>query len=107
MTLKEEIASRNLPDLFGRKNVTDEFGLQDWEQRRKEIVALLKTEYLGQMPENYQTEFEVPEENPDAYGGKATARKVQVTVRWEGGSHTFPFQLILPKRKAGCRYFCI
>lgn len=96
----DETSSMNLSDMLtaasGRKITT----AADWRKiRRPEILELFRRNVYGRVPAAaYEKAFKIVNEDPNAMGGAATLRQVEITIRADGKSLVIKLVLFVPNR---------
>lgn len=94
---EDEVPSFELPDLLLTADGSTVRTINEWEQRRKELLELFRDNMYGRRPgapENLS--FEVVEEDPSAMDGAATLRRVEVQSEHQGRLHKFNISLFIP-----------
>ena len=79
-----------------------------WEENRARILDILQHDefgYVPQVPVTVEGVVEMEDERFDE--GRALCRKVRFTIRWDGGSYTFPLWLAFPKEGAQATFLHI
>ncbi|MCR4589119.1 MAG: hypothetical protein K5682_11975 [Lachnospiraceae bacterium] len=71
-----------------------------WDVRRTELVRMIHEEYMGDLPDkkSLTVSYEITDDYPHWYGDKATRSILHVNVAHGAASHSFPVQVILPKK---------
>lgn len=93
---ESKIPEYHLPDPLVREDGTPVSRASQWKARRAEIYELAQQEMYGHMPPRPATEhFLVYAENPDAFGGLATMKKVHICLDAEE-KITFDLTLYIP-----------
>ncbi len=77
-----------------------EVTIENWNERRKEMLSLLETYSYGKTPkEPIQVKGEVVNEGPiTTYAGKVLVQEVSLTLSGERGNVSFPIHLYIPRR---------
>ncbi len=94
----EELARRALPDYFTFCDGTKVISINDWKQRRGEIIGIVKHEMFGQEPSVsaiVQGITKLSEEK--AFAGKAEKRLVSIEITMGNTFFSFPCHIVLPK----------
>ncbi|MBP7142329.1 MAG: hypothetical protein KBA71_10510 [Opitutaceae bacterium] len=97
------VPAYTLPDLFlsqsGQRITTS----GAWKrQRRTELLGLFESEVFGHAPPKpRQITFDVVENDTGALGGRATLRRVAISLKVGEGSFTFHFKLATPNLRVG------
>ena len=95
--IEKELAKRNLPDFMEKDQAESEFGKQ-----RDKTARTLRDVLYGSMPfAEYETCFREAGKEEDAYGGRAVLYHILATITVYGKPVSFPFQVVLPKKKPG------
>ncbi len=98
MTVKENLASRNIPDLFtfsdGSRVKNDTAKL-----RQKELLAILQKEEYGMCPPapSYVKGEVLSEGKKGDFAGKAECKQIQITFETDGKKFSFPITLVEPR----------
>ena len=89
----EDLSRRNLPNVLGSSA-----NIENWPQRRKEILELLAREVYGvSPPAPDKTVSNIVFEDENAWGGKATHREVALTFPTDRGDFSFDCDMVIPK----------
>jgi len=73
---------------------------QQWHaERRPELMELFRHHVYGRRPiDDYQVRFELGQEIPDAFDGKATGQALQVVIQRGTSEFAFPVVMFVPKQ---------
>lgn len=90
---ESEVPPYTLPDAL-RFDTGDPVTVENWPQRRGELLELFRDNVYGRRPEvAYQVTFNVVQQHPDVWEGTASAREVQVSI--DAGSEPYSFNLLI------------
>ncbi len=90
---QSERTYQNIPEIFDDNYDT----INDFEERREEIVELFKTEVYGDIPDyDYETTFDILEEDTNALDGSVTRKQIELTVTTSLGSNSAIILLYTP-----------
>lgn len=95
----EEIIKKKeyLPIL--KMNDGSDVTLENWNERRKEMIELLEKYSYGRTPEQPSKLWgEVVEKQVNSYGGKAYCEKIEISFETSYGLFKLPFELYVPYR---------
>lgn len=88
-----------LPDVLEAADGSSVQTVDQWQQRRSEILNLFRTHMYGHRPGPPESlSFDVIEEDREAMDGGATLRRVAIRSRHEGRSHEFELILFFPNK---------
>ena len=94
--LNEALLARDLPQIWPDMPANPE--PMAWEERRQAILKLLAREMFGVSPPPPQSvDARIVEDNQQAYAGKASQQKIELSMDLPGGRFSFPVNLIRPK----------
>ena len=97
--LREMYEKRGLMQIWDSEKIS-------WEERRKEIVALLCKEEYGFFPAKHEKiSFEVLSEDVRFCAGKSTLYKVKVSVSFGKKEFSFPIYANIPKKEGKHPFF--
>lgn len=103
MSVLKDLARLNLPDVLMKADGTKMTCAADFEARRAEYIDLLAREEYGYLPDApYEIEYEVVPGERLFGGGTAEQYQVKVTVKMNGGVHTFPMYCCIPVENRPC-----
>lgn len=89
----DDLLKRNLPNVL-----ENNMKVEDWPQRRKEILELLSREVYGfSPPPPKEIRSETLFEDENAWAGKAIHREINLSFPTDLGDFSFPCNLVLPK----------
>ncbi len=95
--IKTILDERKLPELLNFRDGTP-VTADRWEERRREILELLKDEEYGHAPEGpFTVTSEVVKYADNEYAGKAVASTVRIDVRADDGAFSFNIAQYIPK----------
>ncbi len=101
MSVYKDLAMLELPQAFSADAA-------EFEDRRREILALLAQEEYGVLPGPADgVEYEVIPGERMFGGGTAEAYQVRITVRFGGRSHSFPLYCMIPTASRPCPAFLL
>ncbi|MBX7120958.1 MAG: hypothetical protein K1X42_02400 [Opitutaceae bacterium] len=97
------VPTYTLPDLFVSQSSDHITTPAAWEgKRRKELLGLFESEVFGHAPPKPEKiAFEQVDQDLKALDGRATLRRIAITLREGEGSFTFHFTLVTPNHSAG------
>jgi len=97
MLLNEKLAERKLPELMQFADGTP-VTADRWEERRRQILEILRNEEYGHAPEGpFEVTCEVLEYAANAYANKALSSTVKLTVKSDEGTFAFNVVQYIPK----------
>ena len=98
--IKKLLDERRLPDLLRFSDGNCVKTKEDYEKRKKEILALLENEVFGVMPRRPDhLWFELKESDTRFAAGKATLNKVIIHFEFDGRRACFPITAVIPSKK--------
>ena len=87
----------HVPDVLKMNDGTP-VTLENFEQRREEIIEMMQKEIYGTYPEKTKDiSIASIEDRGDIYDGKATYEIVNLKLGFKKGDFTFPIPLFMPK----------
>ena len=96
--LKELIEERNYLPVLKMNDGTD-VTLENWEERRREMIDLLEKYCYGRTPESPTRLWgETVSSNVNSYGGKAKIDAVNIHFETSYGEFVLPFTLVVYQR---------
>jgi dienelactone hydrolase len=97
---ESKLPAYSLPDPLVLENGRPVTDAQSWfEQRRPEILQLFRSEVYGHWPPPPdKMDFELTAKDTTALAGRATRKKVKITVHRGGASHSFDVVIFSPNR---------
>jgi len=97
MTPNEKLSALNLPELLKFSDGSPVTAAR-WEERRQEILEVLRNEEYGHAPEGpFEVTSEVLEFSDKEYANKARSAKVRIDVKSEEGCFSFTVMQYIPK----------
>ena len=99
--VESEVPQFELPDALLSLDGTEVRNAEMWQVRREELLEMFRTHVYGERPATrYAMNFEVVEEEGDAFEGKAIGRKVKAVVTIDSRVFEFAFVTFQPKKVA-------
>ncbi|HVZ64486.1 MAG TPA: alpha/beta hydrolase [Lacunisphaera sp.] len=100
---EKDVPRYTLPDPLARADRQRITTAREWEQtRRPEILELFRQQVYGRAPAKPEkVGFEIFEKDPAAIAGRATLKRVRITVTDQGKTFSFPLALLTPNGVAG------
>lgn len=96
--LNEKLTEKDYLPILTMEN-GDTVTKENWHKRREEIKNLLEKYSYGKTPDiPVKVYGSVEERNDNAYGGKLWYEKININIKTEKGTFTFPMEFYIPKK---------
>jgi len=97
--LNDVLKEREYPEIL-RMNDGTEVNMENWAERRKELLALLEKYSYGKTPQiPVKVWGETTESDSNSYAGKVLNEKVNIFMETEKGVFSFPVEFFIPKKE--------
>jgi hypothetical protein len=97
LTLESEVRPYELPELLRFADGRSVCGLQDWIERRRELIHLFEEHVYGAIPQTkIDTMFELQTLNTQALHGLATQKQIRITFHNSQATHYMDLLVYLP-----------